>query len=101
MSTWLPLVVPYIRVLADALDTTSHASDRPQYEAHLAQSARLVEILASGGGKDSVDRWIAGEEHRYGWTHLSASQGDAASSAFVELVDALRREGYSARPPER
>ena len=95
MSKWLPFVAQYIRVLADALDTTSHASDRRQYEAHLAQSARLVEILTNDGGRDRVDNWIAGEEHAYGWTYLSDSQGEAASGAFAELVETLRRQGYS------
>ena len=94
MPDWVSVVVPYIRSLTDGLDTTTQGGERPQYQAHLAEAARLVALLEGG---EPVGKWLDAEEHSYGWSFLSGPEGEAATSAFVELAESLRREGYASR----
>ena len=85
---WLSPVVAYIECLSEALDTTTQASDRAVYLAHLGEAARLVALLARG--LPTAD-WLSAEERRHGTTFLSGTQGEATGEAFLALATALRK----------
>jgi hypothetical protein len=83
-------LVEYVDALDRALDSTTHAPDRPLYVNHLAEAARLVSILAV---EDQIRlaEWIRSDEHSFGWSGLSGAEGEQVERAFADLVAALRR----------
>jgi hypothetical protein len=83
-------LVEYVDALDHALDSTTHAADRPLYVNHLAEAARLVSILAVDD-QIRLAEWIRTEEHSFGWADLSGAEGAQVERAFAELVTALRR----------
>ena len=83
-------IVGYVDALDRALDSTTHTADRPLYDHHLAEAARLVSILAVDD-QIRLAEWISGEEHAFDWSDLSGAEGEEVERAFADLVAALRR----------
>lgn len=83
-------LVGYVAALDRALDSTTQTADRPLYVNHLAEAARLVSILAVDD-QIRLAEWISSEEHNFGWSFLSGSEGEEVERAFADLVAALRR----------
>ncbi|HEY6069501.1 MAG TPA: hypothetical protein VIU81_12485 [Gaiellaceae bacterium] len=85
MAKGIPAVAEYSRALAQSLDSTTYAGDRPMYLTHLASAARLVALLDEGADDSDVRGRFDAEEHGHGRSYLSGDAGEAAESAFLPL----------------
>ncbi len=79
----------YIIVLAKSADSTTLANDRPLYDRHLAQAARIFADLRAGNISSARER-VALERRGFGTSFLAGSEGEAAEQAwdvFASLVE--------------
>jgi hypothetical protein len=80
----------YVDELCQSADRTHRAEDRPQYQAHLAEAARMFGALRHERALDELRSIVARERHAYGWSFLSDDEGrraEAAFAAFATLVE--------------
>ena len=82
----------YIAVLADSLNKTSQPEDRSSYVRHLSEAAILFSLLHRGASFERLEENIKSEQRNFGWSYLSGSEGEAAETAFAELVNVFAHE---------
>ena len=80
------LLARYIEVLSTSATDTSRAEDRPRYEHHLAEAARMFSVLRLGKNLDALKRIVADERRSFGWSYLSGDSGKAAERAFDDFA---------------
>ena len=76
-------------MLVDAAAITRRAEDRPQYQAHLADAARLF-LAIHDGNDDEVQRLIAAEDHNFGWSYLSGVEGERTYAAWTTFSTSMK-----------
>ncbi|HEY3330099.1 MAG TPA: hypothetical protein VGK19_08785 [Capsulimonadaceae bacterium] len=94
MKQLIDALADYISVLADSLRTTTRSEDRLAYTKHLAQAAILFSLVQHSATHELIVELIRSEQRAYGWSCLSASEGEAAESAFVKLVKLFEEQQY-------
>jgi hypothetical protein len=57
----------YIQVLTDSANHTHWAPDRPVFQSHLAQAARMFAALRGDRPIEALMAIVAEERHNYGW----------------------------------
>lgn len=82
----------YVGVLCRAADQASRAEDRPRYEKHLAEAARMFKSLHADDAVRELKSIVARERHNYGWSFLSDEEGQRAEAAFDLFARLVERQ---------
>jgi hypothetical protein len=80
----------YIHVLSDSAERCRRAEDRPTYQHHLAEAARMFASLRGNTPLESVKAIVVAERRAYGRSFLSDEAGalaEAAFNRFASLVE--------------
>ena len=64
----------YVGALLESTDTTNRSEDRPRYERHLAQSARMFYAIRRDPALDHLAALVAEERRAFGWSFLSGDE---------------------------
>ena len=94
VSEWEELedaLARYISILTLASKETTHSSDRPRYNLHLAQAAKMFPVIRSKNDLAVLKDLVEQERHNYGWGYLSDGCGERAEAAFTEFVQSVER----------
>jgi hypothetical protein len=80
----------YVDVLCRSAERTNRAEDRPRYQSHLAEAARMFKAIKHDRSLAGLQAIVRRERHSFGWSFLSGQEGDqaeAAFNAFATLVE--------------
>jgi hypothetical protein len=82
----------YIEALSESAISTHRAEDRPQYEKHLAEAARMFGALRRDPTLHQLKSIVAQERHNYGSSYLSDEPGSKAEAAFDSFATLVERQ---------
>ncbi len=83
----------YVNELCKSADRTHRAEDRPRYQAHLAEAARMFRALRYERSLSELQSIVASERRNYGWSFLSDDEGSRAESAFDTFATLVKERG--------
>jgi hypothetical protein len=89
-TTLQDALAKYVRIVGTSADSTHETNNRPLYDLHLAQAARLFADLRAGD-MAAVRERVADESRAFALTFLAGRDGEAAERAwhaFASLVEA-------------
>ena len=78
----------YIRTLDASAGACTRAEDRPLYQAHLAEAARMFAALSAPDAHAKLLAIVQSEVQSYGRGFLSGAPGEQAEAAFQRFAAA-------------
>jgi hypothetical protein len=94
MEKYRKALVEYVSVLQTSADNTNQTEDRPKYDGHLANSARMFVAIEKYSSLEKLRHLVEEERHSFGWGYLVGPTGNAAESAFnafASLVETAKK----------
>jgi len=83
----------YVGALLESADTTHRSENRPRYERHLAQAARMFYAIRRDPALVQLSAVVAEERRAFGWSFLSGDDGARVEhefNAFAQAVETVR-----------
>lgn len=82
----------YVDELCKSADQTHRAEDRPRYQTHLAEAARMFRAVRQTRSLAELRSIVARERHNYGWSFLSNEEGRRAEAAFEAFATRVEQQ---------